>query len=63
MGFSLFWNDEDIQNASDDFSYQIARELESALEDKERQIKWSKNMSQLSTRFHKVFNLDGLTAR
>lgn len=61
MGFSLFWNDEDIQNASDDFSYQIARELESALEDKERQIKWSKNMSQLSTRFHKVFNLDGLT--
>jgi len=61
MGFNLLWNEEDIDNASEDFSHQTARDLEKALEDKQRQIKWSKNMAQLSNRFHKIFNLDGIT--
>lgn len=61
MSFSLLWNDEDVENASKDFSFQVARDMEAALEDKSRQIKWCKNMSQISKRFHKVFNLDSLT--
>ena len=61
MGFNLLWNDSDIDNASEDFSYQVARELENALKDKERQIKWRNNMAQLRKRFQDMFNLDGLT--
>ncbi|MFB6209681.1 MAG: type II toxin-antitoxin system RelE/ParE family toxin [Candidatus Nanohaloarchaea archaeon] len=61
MGFNLLWNDKDIENASEDFSYHVARELKNALKDKERQIKWSKNMTQLRKRFHDMFNLDCLT--
>lgn len=61
MSFSLLWNDGDIENASEDFSYHVAQSLESALESKERQIKWSKSMNQLRKRFQSMFNLDGLT--
>lgn len=61
MGFNLLWNDKDIENASEDFSYHVARELENALENKERQIKWNKNMAQLRRRFQDMFNLDELT--
>ena len=61
MGFNLLWNNKDIENASEDFSHQVARELENSLEDKERQIKWSKNMVQLRKRFQNMFNLDSLT--
>lgn len=61
MGFGLLWDGEDIGNASDDFSYQVARDLESALEDKERQVKWKSNMAELRKRFQDMFNLHGLT--
>lgn len=61
MGFGLLWNDNDIENASNDFSYQVARDLENVLEDKERQIKWSNSMVQLRKRFHDMFNLNSLT--
>lgn len=61
MGFSLLWSDEDIEDASDDFSYQTARDLEKALESKEGEVKWSKNMAQLSRRFQDMFNLNDLT--
>jgi phage-related protein len=61
MSFSLLWNDADIENASEDFSFHVAQNLESALESKERQIKWCKSMAQLRKRFQSMFNLDGLT--
>ncbi len=61
MSFSLLWNDVDVENASEDFSYHVAQNLESALEDKERQIKWCKSMSDLRKRFQDLFNLNGLT--
>ena len=61
MGFNLLWSEEDIEDASEDFSYHVARELENALEDKERQVKWSSNMAQLRKRFQDMFSLDGLT--
>lgn len=61
MGFSLLWVEEDIESVSDDISFQVARNLEDALESKESEVKWCKNMSQLSKRFQSVFNLEGLT--
>lgn len=61
MGFNLLWNEEDIEDISDGFSYQVARNLEKALESKEDEIKWSKNMAQLSRRFQDMFNLNDLT--
>lgn len=61
MGFSLLWVEEDIESVSDDISFQVARNLEDALESKESEIKWCKNMSQLSKRFQSVFSLEGLT--
>lgn len=61
MGFSLLWSDGDIENASEDFSYQVAQNLESALVNKDRQITWCKSMAQLHKRFQSMFNLDGLT--
>lgn len=60
MGFNLLWTEEDIESVSENFSYRIARDLESALEDKDRQVKWIKNMSDLRSRFQKLFSLDGL---
>ena len=61
MGFVLIWDDEQIEDASDDFSYHVAQDLEDALEDKESQIKWKNNMAELSRRFQDVISLDGLT--
>lgn len=61
MGFNLLWKDKDIETASDDFSYHVARELENSLEEKENQIKWCQNMADLSKRFQSMFNLEELT--
>jgi len=61
MGFNLIWSQEQIDKAAEDFSNQLAVNLENSLEDKQRQIKWCRSMSDLSTRVHKMFNLDGLT--
>lgn len=61
MGFSLLWNDGQIEEASEDFSYRLANNLESALEDKERQIKWCKSMADLRNRFQDIISLNGLT--
>lgn len=61
MGYSLLWVEEDIESVSDDVSFQVARNLEEALQSKEDEIKWCKNMAQLSKRFQSVFNLEGLT--
>lgn len=61
MGFNLIWKEKHIEDVAEDFSYQVARDLDNALEDKERQIKWSRNMSDLATRFQDMFNLNGLT--
>lgn len=61
MGFNLLWTDEDVESVSENFSYRIARDLENALEDKDRQVTWIKNMSDLRNRFQKMFNLEDLT--
>lgn len=61
MGFVLIWNNGQIEDAADDFSYNVAQSLESALEDKERQIKWSNSMADLRKRFQDIISLDGIT--
>jgi hypothetical protein len=61
MGYSLIWKDKQIDDATEDFSYRLANDLENALEDKQRQIKWKKNMAELSQRFHDVLSLNELT--
>jgi hypothetical protein len=61
MGFSLYWfEEEDIDDAEDDFSSKVAENLENALEEKQRQIKWKNSISGLNRRFHNSFSLDGL---
>ena len=61
MGFVLIWDSSQIEDAADDFSYGVARSLENALEDKERQIKWCNSMADLSRRFQDVISLSGIT--
>lgn len=61
LGFSLIWTGDQIDKVAEDFSDHIADSLENTLEDKQRQIKWYRSMSDLSTRVHKIFNLNGLT--
>lgn len=61
MGFDLIWSKEDIEDISDGFSCQVARDLDKALESKEDEIKWIENMARLSGRFQDMFNLNGLT--
>jgi len=60
MGFTLIWDDEDLENVSDDFSYHVADDLESVLQDKQDQIKWKDNIQGLAQRVHNTFTLDGL---
>lgn len=60
MGFGLYWFDEDIEDAECDFSSHLADDLENALLEKEGQIKWKNNVSELNRRFHNSFNLNGL---
>ncbi len=61
MGFDLVWTDEQIDNASDDFSNHVSDRLEKSLKDKERQIRWSQNMAGLRRRFQDIISLDRLT--
>lgn len=61
MGYTLIWDDTQIEDASDDFSYHVARNLEDALEEKENQIKWSNNMADLRKRFQDIISLKSLT--
>jgi hypothetical protein len=61
MGFVLIWSGDQIEDVADDFSYSVAQGLENALEDKERQIKWSNSMADLSKRFQDLISLDDLT--
>jgi len=61
MGFNLLWTEERIEEASDNFSHRLADNLERALEDKARQIKWSKSMADLRNRFQDIISLNGLT--
>lgn len=61
MGFVLIWNNSQIEDAADDFSYNVAESLENALEDKERQIKWSNSMADLRKRFQDIISLNGIT--
>lgn len=60
MVYGLYWFESDIEDAEDDFSSHLADDLESALEEKERQIKWKNNINELNKRFHNSFNLNGL---
>ena len=61
MGFSLIWTEEQVDKVSENFSYRVSDSLASTLEDKERQVKWCRSMSDLSARVHRMFNLDSLT--
>ncbi|MDY6768719.1 MAG: hypothetical protein SVW02_01275 [Candidatus Nanohaloarchaea archaeon] len=60
MGFTLLWTAEDIENAATDFSDGVADDLAEALEEKEKQIRWKDNLTELSSRFHNTFGLADL---
>lgn len=61
MGYNLIWTEENIQDVSEAYSYQVARDLEKACESKEDEIKWVRNMAGLSRRFQDMISLDDLT--
>lgn len=60
MGFDLIWTDEQVENAAEDFDTNLSTDLANALESKNREVKWCKNMAELSRRFQDLINLDGL---
>lgn len=61
MGYNLIWTEENIQDVSETYSYQVARDLEKACESKEDEIKWIRNMAGLSRRFQDIISLNDLT--
>jgi len=61
MGYNLIWTEENIQDVSETYSYQVARDLEKACKSKEDEIKWIRNMAGLSRRFQDMISLDDLT--
>lgn len=52
--------DEHIEKVSEDFSYRVAKDLESTIEDKHSQVKWKDDINGLSRRFHNMFKLGEL---
>lgn len=60
MGYELVWREENIDNVAEKYNASLARSLEKALEDKERQLKWVDDVQGLRKRFHNFFNLEGL---
>lgn len=60
MGYSLHWNEYNLQSVAEDFNDKVAGALEEALKDKDRQIRWKNDIAGLSKRFHNTFGLGGL---
>jgi len=60
MGYTLIWTDEQIEAASEDFSYHVANNLEDGLDSKEDEIKWKNSMAELSQRFQEIISFDGV---
>ena len=61
MGYDLVWIEEDLEDAANEYNYRLANDLEKALKEKQKQIKWKKNRAELSQRFHNMFGLGDLT--
>lgn len=60
MSYSIYWTEEDLQEASDIYNCGVSERLEEALEEKQRQVKWYDEISRVVKRFHNVFGINGL---
>jgi mRNA-degrading endonuclease HigB of HigAB toxin-antitoxin module len=60
MGYSLYWTDEQVEKVANRYGFKVAQGLENALNNKQNQVKWLNQPSELPRRFHNMFALENL---